>query len=166
MMELLSFSVILLLASTNTVVGAQGTNQSPTVTEANQNLDNHTQPFKSPRIINVGDGIYCANGYSLSNMIMIEGTTGILIIDTLESSELATFVYKEFRKITSKPLMGIVVTHFHSDHFQGNIPLLEDAKNNSWNVNVYAHSSTAKLVAENGETILAIIVSFNIYRVL
>uniref|UniRef100_H2XYN6 Metallo-beta-lactamase domain-containing protein n=2 Tax=Ciona intestinalis TaxID=7719 RepID=H2XYN6_CIOIN len=148
-MELLSFSVILLLASTNTAVGAQGTNQSPTVTEANQNLDNRTELAKAARIINVGDGIYCANGYSLSNMIMIEGTTGILIIDTLESSEWATFVYKEFRKITSKPLMGIVVTHFHSDHFQGNIPLLEDAKNNGWSVNVYAHSSTARLVAEN-----------------
>ncbi|XP_078482764.1 linear primary-alkylsulfatase-like [Ciona intestinalis] len=45
--------------------------------------------------------------------------------------------------------MGIIVTHFHADHFQGNIPLLEDAKNNGWSVNVYAHSSTAKLVAEN-----------------
>ncbi|XP_078484279.1 linear primary-alkylsulfatase-like [Ciona intestinalis] len=147
---MLSFSVILLLANTNTVVRAQWTNQrNLTVVEANQYLDNHTQMFKPARIINVGDGIYCAFGYSLSNMIMVEGTTGILIIDTLESTDWATFVYKEFRKITSKPLMGIVVTHFHSDHFEGNIPLLEDAKNNGWSVNVYAHRSTAKLVAEN-----------------
>ncbi|XP_078493137.1 linear primary-alkylsulfatase-like [Ciona intestinalis] len=153
-MELLSFSVILLLASTNTVVRAQWTNErNLTVVEANQYLDNHTQLFQPPRIINVGDGIYCAFGYSLSNMIMIEGTTGILIIDTLDSADWATFVYKEFRKITSKPLMGIVVTHFHSDHFQGNNPLLEDAKNNGWSVNVYAHSSTAKIVAENEFTL-------------
>nr|XP_002120502.1 alkyl/aryl-sulfatase BDS1-like [Ciona intestinalis] len=149
-MKLLCSTVILLLASTNTFVKAQWTNQrNLTVVEANQYLDNHTQLFKPARIINVGDGIYCAFGYSISNMIMVEGTTGILIIDTLESTDWATIVYKEFRKITSKPLMGIIVTHFHRDHFEGNNPLLEDAKNNGWSVNVYAHISTAKLVVEN-----------------
>ena len=42
------------------------------------------------------------------------GEDGIIIVDTTESSKVSLQILKEFRKITKKPLMAIVVTHFHA----------------------------------------------------
>ena len=45
------------------------------------------------------------------------GTDGIIIVDATESGETALKVFREFRKITDKPLKGIVITHFHTGWF-------------------------------------------------
>ena len=46
--------------------------------------------------------------------LLLLGTDGIVIVDTTESSVQAKRILQEFRKITEKPLKGVILTHFHS----------------------------------------------------
>ena len=59
---------------------------------------------------------------------MMEGEDGIIIIDTMESPQAAEEVLAEFRKITKKPIVGIILTHFHADHTNGISVFLEDSE--------------------------------------
>ena len=65
------------------------------------------------------DNIYVAINFGLANCIMIEGEDGVIIIDTMEGPEPAREVLEQFRKITDKPIVGIILTHFHADHVYG-----------------------------------------------
>lgn len=60
-----------------------------------------------------------AIGYAFANSIMIIGKTGVVIVDVTESYEAAVEIFKEFRKITDKPVTDIIYTHNHADHVQG-----------------------------------------------
>ena len=55
---------------------------------ASEQLEKHSEEFVK-EVIKVGDNIYCAIGYGLANCIMLEGDDGVVIIDTLESREVA-----------------------------------------------------------------------------
>lgn len=58
---------------------------------------------------------------------MIEGDIGIIIIDTTESLSSAQAVLDEFRKITNKPVAGIIYTHFHHDHVGGSEVFIKES---------------------------------------
>ena len=45
------------------------------------------------------------------------GRDGIVIVDTTESEKCASEILQDFRKITQKPIKGIVLTHFHAGDF-------------------------------------------------
>jgi len=63
--------------------------------------------------------VYVGVGYAIANTIIVEGETGLIVIDTTESLEAAAEIFSEVRKITSKPIEAIVYTHNHADHVQG-----------------------------------------------
>ena len=65
------------------------------------------------------DGIYKAVGYAFGHSIILEGSEGLVIIDTTESNAAAAEILQEIRKITDKPIKAFVYTHFHNDHIQG-----------------------------------------------
>jgi alkyl sulfatase BDS1-like metallo-beta-lactamase superfamily hydrolase len=98
-----------------------------------------TNDFWSPPAVHqVNDRIWVAVGYDIANSIMIEGDTGIIIVDTLSSYESAKKVLKEFRKITDKPVKAIILTHSHLDHVHGTKAFLEEG---TGNVPIFAHES-------------------------
>lgn len=101
-----------------------------------EELANHSSEFKQG-IIKVTEGVYAAIGYGLANSILLVGTDGVVIIDTLESVEAATPVKQAFDKITSKPVKAIIYTHYHSDHIGGAGVFAEDKK-----VDVYTQDAT------------------------
>ena len=80
--------------------------------------EEHRNEFRRD-IIEVTEGVYSAIGFGLANSIMIETSDGLVIVDTLGSEERATEVLEEFRKISSKPIKGIIFTHNHLDHIGG-----------------------------------------------
>ena len=64
----------------------------------------------------VKDHVYCAVGWQLTTTCMAVGDTGIVVIDPGENDEAAAEIMAEFRKITDKPIKGVVYTHRHPDH--------------------------------------------------
>lgn len=68
----------------------------------------------------VVEGIYQVRGFDLSNMTIIEGDTGVIVIDPLISAETAAAglgLYRETRG--DKKVVAVIHTHSHIDHFGG-----------------------------------------------
>lgn len=96
----------------------------------------------------VTEGVYQVRGFDLSNMTIIEGETGIIITDTLISTETAHAaleLYYQYRP--QKPIVCIIYTHSHADHYGGTGGLVskEDVK-----------SGKVKLIAPDNFTMEAI----------
>ncbi len=70
-------------------------------------------------VIQVAPGVYTAVGFGVSPTSMIVGESGVVIIDTQIDATTAQAVLAEFRKITDKPVSGILLTHGHGDHTGG-----------------------------------------------
>jgi alkyl sulfatase BDS1-like metallo-beta-lactamase superfamily hydrolase len=71
-------------------------------------------------LFEVADRIYQVRGLDLSNMTIVEGDQGILVIDPLISVECAAAalaLYREHRG--DRPVTGLLYTHSHVDHFGG-----------------------------------------------
>lgn len=65
-------------------------------------------------------GIYQIRGLDLSNMTIIEGDKGIVVIDPLISVETAKAGLELYRsKRGNRPVTGMIYTHSHVDHFGG-----------------------------------------------
>ena len=70
-------------------------------------------------IVQLADNVYMAFGFAASNVFMIIGDDGLIIIDTTETTKAASNVLAEFRKITDLPIKVIILTHSHRDHVSG-----------------------------------------------
>src|SRR4030095_10884464 len=71
-------------------------------------------------LFEVTEGIYQVRGLDLSIMTIVEGDTGVLVIDPLISTECAAAalaLYREHRG--ERPVTGLLYTHSHVDHFGG-----------------------------------------------
>lgn len=71
-------------------------------------------------LFRVADGIYQVRGLDLSNMTLVEGRDGVVVIDTLMSVETAAAalaLYREHRG--NRPVTGLIYTHSRLDHFGG-----------------------------------------------
>jgi alkyl sulfatase BDS1-like metallo-beta-lactamase superfamily hydrolase len=71
-------------------------------------------------LFKVTDGIYQVRGFSQANMTIVEGKTGIIVIDTLTTpgaAREALNLYFEHR--LRRPIVAVIYTHSHPDHFGG-----------------------------------------------
>ncbi len=83
-------------------------------------------------LFEVAEGIYQVRGLDLSNMTIVEGDQGVLVIDPLISCETAAAalaLYREHRG--ERPLTGLLYTHSHVDHFGGARGVLPPGENPS-----------------------------------
>ena len=71
-------------------------------------------------LFKVTDRIYQLRGFDISNMTVIEGDTGIIVIDPLLSAEPAKAGLElYFKHRPRKPVVAVIHTHSHIDHFGG-----------------------------------------------
>ena len=84
-----------------------------------EELVNHSKEFDTPQVIQVTEGVHVAIGFGLANSILIEGENGNIIVDCLESNEVAKKVKAAFDKISTKPIKALIYTHNHADHIFG-----------------------------------------------
>ena len=76
-------------------------------------------------LFKVTDGIYQLRGFCLANMTLIEGQTGWIIIDPLMTKETSMRALAYANKhLGSKPIVAIIFTHSHMDHFGGALGIL------------------------------------------
>ncbi|MFK7823738.1 MAG: alkyl sulfatase dimerization domain-containing protein [Oligoflexales bacterium] len=78
------------------------------------------------RVVKLSDHVYTAIGFHGANSTMIEGTDGVIIVDTLMGPESAQNALKAFRKYSNKPVKAIIYTHSHDDHTGGSNAFAED----------------------------------------
>ena len=70
-------------------------------------------------VIRVADNVYVAVGYSASNVILIQGGTGSIIVDTATDPVAARAIRTAFGDLLRAPVRAIIYTHSHPDHTGG-----------------------------------------------
>ncbi len=85
---------------------------------AHPDLIAHDARFEK-KIHNLADNVYGAVGYAASNVHFLVGETGVVVIDTTESTQAAQNILADFRAICDLPINTIIYTHSHRDHISG-----------------------------------------------
>ncbi|MGC2373314.1 MAG: alkyl sulfatase dimerization domain-containing protein, partial [Solirubrobacteraceae bacterium] len=71
-------------------------------------------------LFEVTPGIYQVRGYDLSNMTLLEGHSGVIVIDPLISTECAAAALQLYRAHRGdRRVSAVIYTHSHVDHFGG-----------------------------------------------
>lgn len=71
-------------------------------------------------LFKVTDGVYQLRGFDVANITLVEGKTGWIVVDALTSRESAAAAMAFARQhLGNKPVVALVFTHSHIDHFGG-----------------------------------------------
>ena len=99
----------------------------------------------------VVEGIYQVRGFDLSNISFIEGDTGVIVIDPLISTETAAAALALYRAHRGdRPVVAVIYTHSHVDHFGGVLGVTSQADVDGGRVAVLAPEGfVAHAVQEN-----------------
>lgn len=79
----------------------------------------------------VSENIWQVRGFDLANITFVKGATGWIVIDTLGANETAKAALDLANEhLGSRPVVAVIYTHSHTDHFAGTAGLvsLEDVK--------------------------------------
>lgn len=76
-------------------------------------------------LFQVTDHVFQVRGLDLANLTIVESTTGIIVIDTLTTVEVARAAMAlYFAHRGNRPIRAVIYTHSHSDHFGGVLGVL------------------------------------------
>lgn len=79
-------------------------------------------------LFKVTERLYQVRGFDISNMTIVEGDTGLIVIDpltTVETARAALELYHAHRPL--RPVVAVIYTHSHADHFGGVRGVTNDA---------------------------------------
>lgn len=97
-------------------------------------------------------GIYQVRGLDISNISFIEGDTGVIVIDPLISTETAAAALQLYRthRGGDRPVVAVIYTHSHADHFGGVLGVTSQADVDAGKVAILAPEGfTEHAVQEN-----------------
>jgi alkyl sulfatase BDS1-like metallo-beta-lactamase superfamily hydrolase len=108
-------------------------------------LNNFSGLFK------VTEGIWQMRGYDLANMTLVAGKTGWIVIDPLFTAERAKATFDFANKtLGERPIVAVIYTHSHIDHFGGVRGIVSDEDITSGRVKIIAPAGFMEnAVAEN-----------------
>jgi len=90
-------------------------------------------------LFKVTDRIYQVRGLDLANMTLIEGEHGLIVMDPLLSVETARAgLAMYFRHRPQRPVVAVIYTHPHVDHFGGVRGVIDEAQVKAGKVQVIA----------------------------
>ena len=102
------------------------------------------------KIVQVAEGVYTAVGISVSNVSMIVGDDGVIIVDTGMDLPRAEKIARRFQQIADKPVKAIIFTHSHGDHTGGAAAFFGSERPQIWARSNFG--SESKPLAEGGVT--------------
>ena len=71
-------------------------------------------------LFEVTERVYQIRGFDISNMTLIEGEAGVIVIDPLISTEVASAGLELYRKHRgARPVTAVIYSHSHTDHYGG-----------------------------------------------
>jgi len=80
-------------------------------------------------LFQVTERVYQVRGFDLSNMTLIEGERGVIVVDPLISTEVARAgldLYRAHRG--DRPVTAVIYSHSHTDHYGGVRGVLDEAE--------------------------------------
>ena len=90
-------------------------------------------------LFKVTDKVYQVRGFDASNMTIIEGNTGLIIIDPLIASETAKAALDlYYQNRPKKPVKAVIYSHSHVDHYGGVKGVVTEADVKAGKVKIYA----------------------------
>jgi alkyl sulfatase BDS1-like metallo-beta-lactamase superfamily hydrolase len=108
-------------------------------TTANPSLWRHLGMIRKHGLFKVAPGIWQVRGFDISVMSIIEGKTGFIIVDPLTVTEAAAAAMELVREhVGNKPVLGIIYSHSHADHFGGVKGIVDEADVKSGKVQIIA----------------------------
>lgn len=107
----------------------------------NPKLWRQGQLTRKQGLFEVTSGIYQVRGFDISHMTLVEGKTGVIVLDVLASTECAAAalgLYHSHRG--DRSVKAVIYSHSHYDHFGGAQGVLSEAAENHHKVPIIAPS--------------------------
>jgi uncharacterized sulfatase len=100
--------------------------QAPDLGAVNPQLVTFQQQFEKETLVSASPKVHVAFGYEYSNFSFLEGDDGIIVIDTGWFPEASARALANLRKTVKKPVVAIIYTHVHHDHYGGAIAFAKE----------------------------------------
>jgi alkyl sulfatase BDS1-like metallo-beta-lactamase superfamily hydrolase len=80
----------------------------------------HARANMANGLFKVTDRVWQLRGFDISNMTVIEGDSGLIVVDPLISTEVAQAAMAlYFKHRPAKPVVAVIYSHSHADHWGG-----------------------------------------------
>jgi alkyl sulfatase BDS1-like metallo-beta-lactamase superfamily hydrolase len=101
-------------------------------------------------LFQVTDRVYQVRGFDLSNMTILEGERGLVVIDPLISAEVARAALELYRAHRGdRPVTAVIYTHSHTDHYGGVRGVVDESRVAAGDVEIMApHRFMEEVVSE------------------
>ena len=110
----------------------------------NPSLWRQAQVITKAGLFKVVDGLYQVRNNDTGNLTIVEGPAGLVIIDTTTSVESARQGMDLFREhVSGKPVVAVIYTHTHIDHYGGVKGVVDQADVASGKVPIIAPGTIA-----------------------
>jgi glyoxylase-like metal-dependent hydrolase (beta-lactamase superfamily II) len=81
--------------------------------------------FRSPRLVELAPGVHVAQGFDFADISFVSTDEGVVAIDAGTTEETARAALQALRRVTSRPITHVILTHAHWDHIGGLGALLD-----------------------------------------
>src|SRR5262252_5189809 len=81
--------------------------------------------FRPPRLVELAPGVHVAQGFDFGDIGFVSTDEGIVAIDAGTTEETARSALQALRRVTSRPITHVILTHAHWDHIGGLGALLD-----------------------------------------
>lgn len=125
--------------------------KGPAPASANASLWRQSGLLAKHGLFEVTKGVWQVRGFDVSNATFIAGKTGWIVIDPLTSAEVAKAALDLANdKLGARPVVAVIYTHSHADHFGGARGIVSQADVDAGKVQVIApHGFLEHAVSEN-----------------
>lgn len=86
----------------------------------NPSLWRHAGLLRKHGLFKVSDGVWQVRGFDVSNMTIVQGQTGWIVVDPLTTRETAAAALALVNEqLGARPVTAVIYSHSHGDHFGG-----------------------------------------------